>query len=78
MVPHPRFSSWAFDKQPMNTERRDMTFYSGERPTRSLQPIGPGKCLFAQGTVPTGLALVKTKTTPNGVMMSIYRRVGKI
>lgn len=36
--------------------------------------VGPGKRLFGQGTAPTGLTLVKTKTTSNGVMMSIYRR----
>jgi len=40
--------------------------------------VGPGKRLFGQGTVPTGLTLVKTKTTSNGVMMSIYGRTGKI
>ncbi len=40
--------------------------------------VGPGKRLFGQDTVPTGLTLVKTKTTSNGVMMSIYRRAGKI
>ena len=40
--------------------------------------VGPGKRLFGQDTVPTGLKLVKTKTTSNGVMMSIYRRAGKI
>jgi len=39
--------------------------------------VGPGKRLFGQGTVPTGLTLVKTKTTSNGVMMTIYRRTGK-
>jgi dihydrofolate reductase len=40
--------------------------------------VGPGKRLFGQDTVPTGLTLVKTKTTSKGVMMSIYRRAGKI
>ena len=40
--------------------------------------IGPGKRLFGQNTVPTGLTLEKSKTTSNGVMMSIYRRAGKI
>ena len=38
--------------------------------------VGPGKRLFGQGTVPTDLTLIKTKTTSNGVMMSIYRRAG--
>lgn len=36
--------------------------------------VGPGKRLFGQNTVPTDLTLVKTKTTSNGVIMSIYRR----
>ena len=40
--------------------------------------VGRGKRLFGQDTVPTGLTLVKTKTTSNGVMMGIYRRAGKI
>ena len=39
--------------------------------------VGHGKRLFGQDTVPTGLTLAKTKTTSNGVMMSIYRRVSK-
>lgn len=38
--------------------------------------VGPGKRLFGQETVATDLTLVKTNTTSNGVMMSIYRRVG--
>jgi dihydrofolate reductase len=40
--------------------------------------VGPGKRLFGQETVPTNLTLVKTKTTSNGVMMSIYRRAGTL
>ena len=40
--------------------------------------VGSGKRLFSHGIAPTGLTLVKTKTTSNGVMMSIYRRAGKI
>ena len=38
--------------------------------------VGPGKRLFGRDTVPTDLTLVKTKTTSNGVMMSVYRRPG--
>ena len=38
--------------------------------------VGPGKRLFDQGSVPADLTLVKTKSTSNGVVMSIYRRVG--
>ena len=40
--------------------------------------VGSGKRLFGQDTVPAGLTLVKTKTTSNGVMMSIYRRTDKV
>jgi dihydrofolate reductase len=40
--------------------------------------IGDGKHLFSQGTVPADLKLVKTKAISNGVMMCIYRRIGKI
>ena len=36
--------------------------------------VGPGKRLFGQGIVPTSLKLEKSKTTSNGVIMSIYRR----
>ena len=38
--------------------------------------VGSGKRLFGQDTIPTDLALVKAETTSNGVIMSIYRRVG--
>lgn len=36
--------------------------------------VGPGKRLFGRDTAPAGLTLEKTKTTPNGVVMGIYRR----
>lgn len=36
--------------------------------------VGPGKRLFDQGAIPADLTLVKTGTTANGVIMSIYRR----
>ena len=36
--------------------------------------VGPGKRLFDPGAIPAGLTLVKTGSTPNGVIMSIYRR----
>ena len=38
--------------------------------------VGPGKRLFDQGSVPTDLTLVKTKSTSNGVVMGIYRGAG--
>ena len=39
--------------------------------------VGPGKRLFGDGTRPTDLTLVKTRTTRNGVTMSIYRRAAR-
>ena len=36
--------------------------------------VGPGKRLFGEGTQPADLTLVRSKTTRNGVTMSIYRR----
>ena len=38
--------------------------------------VGSGKRLFGQDTIPADFTLVKTKTTPNGVIMSIYSRAG--
>lgn len=38
--------------------------------------VSSGKRLFGQGTVPTDLTLVKTKSTSNGVLMGIYRCAG--
>ena len=38
--------------------------------------LGSGKRLFERGVVPTDLTLQKTKSTSNGVVMSIYRRAG--
>ena len=37
-------------------------------------PLGTGKRLFGQGTPPEEMKLVKTRTTPQGVVMGIYRR----
>jgi len=36
--------------------------------------VGPGKRLFDEDTAPKNLQLVKTASTPNGVVMTIYRR----
>lgn len=36
--------------------------------------VGAGKRLFAEGTVPSSLTLVKTEPCSNGAVMSIYRR----
>ena len=40
--------------------------------------VGSGKRLFGQGTIPTGLTLLKTDTCSTGAMMSIYRRADTI
>lgn len=39
--------------------------------------VGPGKRLFAPDASPKNLALIKTGSTSNGVVMSIYRRNSK-
>lgn len=36
--------------------------------------LGKGKRLFSDGDFPGNLKLVKSKTTPNGIVMSIYKR----
>jgi hypothetical protein len=40
--------------------------------------VGPGKRLFAHGTVPCGLRLVDSKTSSTGVVMATYRPAGPI
>jgi dihydrofolate reductase len=39
--------------------------------------LGTGKRLFGDGTIPTGLELVESRTTPAGVALQTYRRTGK-
>jgi dihydrofolate reductase len=39
--------------------------------------LGTGKRLFGDGTIPRGLRLIETKTTPSGVTQSVYERVGE-
>lgn len=39
--------------------------------------LGPGKRLFGEGTLPASLRLVRSRTGANGVVMSVYERVGK-
>ncbi len=36
--------------------------------------LGPGKRLFGDGATPDNIKLVKTRSTPHGVIMAIYRR----
>jgi dihydrofolate reductase len=40
--------------------------------------IGSGKRLFGDGTIPTGLELVDSKTSTTGVVMGTYRSTGEI
>lgn len=40
--------------------------------------IGSGKRLFADGTIPSGLKLVDSTVSPNGVVMSTYEPAGEI
>ena len=40
--------------------------------------IGTGKRLFGSGTVPAAMTLVRSATTPAGVVFSVYRRAGKL
>lgn len=38
--------------------------------------VGDGKRLFGDGTMPKAMELVSSETTPTGVTMQVYRRVG--
>jgi dihydrofolate reductase len=40
--------------------------------------IGTGKRLFGAGTVPAAMTLVRSATTPAGVVFSVYRRAGAL
>lgn len=40
--------------------------------------LGTGKRLFGAGAVPTTLTLVKSSTTSKGVVVTVYRRGGKL
>ena len=40
--------------------------------------LGPGKCLFAEGTMPAAFELTESKTTPKGVIFANYQRAGKV
>ena len=40
--------------------------------------IGSGKRLFAEGTIPSGLRLVDSKTSTTGVVMGTYEPAGEI
>ena len=40
--------------------------------------LGPGKRLFADGTIPAAFALQEYKTSPKGVIIASYQRAGKV
>jgi dihydrofolate reductase len=40
--------------------------------------LGKGKRLFENGVPPRGLALVETRSTPNGVLINTYRSAGPV
>jgi dihydrofolate reductase len=40
--------------------------------------VGPGKRLFADGTMPAGLKLVTSKISSNGVVMGVYEPTGEL
>jgi dihydrofolate reductase len=40
--------------------------------------LGPGKRLFAEGTMPAGFELTESKTTPLGVIFANYKRAGEV
>jgi dihydrofolate reductase len=40
--------------------------------------LGPGKRLFADGTMPAAFELIESKTTPAGVIFANYKRAGEV
>ena len=40
--------------------------------------LGPGKRLFADGTIPAGYKLLECKTSPAGVIIASYARAGEV
>lgn len=40
--------------------------------------LGPGKRLFAEGTVPAAFELTESKISPNGVIFANYKRAGAV
>ena len=40
--------------------------------------LGAGKRLFSEGAVPAGFRLIDCKTTPRGVIASVYEREGEV
>lgn len=40
--------------------------------------LGPGKRLFAEGTMPAAFELTASKSTPSGVIVASYKRAGEV
>jgi dihydrofolate reductase len=40
--------------------------------------LGPGKRLFAEGTLPVAFRLEEAKTSPTGVILASYKRAGEV
>jgi len=40
--------------------------------------LGPGKKLFAEGTIPAAFKLTESKTSPSGVIFANYQRQGEV
>ena len=40
--------------------------------------LGSGKRLFAEGTIPAGLTVTQSRTSPSGVVVSSYARAGEV
>jgi len=40
--------------------------------------LGPGKRLFAEGTIPAGFELTESQTTPKGIIFANYKRAGAV
>ena len=40
--------------------------------------LGPGKRLFAEGTLPAAFSLHEAKTSPTGVIVASYKRAGEV
>jgi hypothetical protein len=40
--------------------------------------LGTGKRLFAEGTIPAAFELIESKTSPKGVIIANYKRMGEV
>jgi dihydrofolate reductase len=40
--------------------------------------LGPGKRLFAEGTIPAAFELIESKASPKGVIIANYQRAGMV